>query len=258
MKLDAFFGAIAPYLEGRRGHAETVAALYGEAAATTHALDAERLAIYERFCRLHRFEAVGLFAETRAAIVAAAGEPAWQRLVEDFFLAHPMHHFELNENAAALPAWLAGPAGAGRLAPLAPLPPWITELADLEWAAFCADLGPEPDPDDTAEPGGGRGLRIAPSVDVRPYQHDLVAWLDAEGPRPAAPAPRPSLVIFWRDRDLDGRREPADPAELVVLKMVAERLPAAEVVAQSGLSGDRLFRTLADLHRAGILVGPPA
>ena len=58
MKLRAFFGAITPFLEGRASHDETSRALYGSPEGGTRASDkdARRLAIYGRFCRIHRFE----------------------------------------------------------------------------------------------------------------------------------------------------------------------------------------------------------
>ena len=50
--------------------------------------------------------------------------------------------------------------------------------------------------------------RIASTAELRPYHHDLVAWLDAgdRAPAPEARAPAPEarevVVVFWRTRSL--------------------------------------------------------
>lgn len=254
LRLDAVLAAIAPYLEGRADHASVVGALWGEAAAAggPAAVDAERLAIYARFCRLHRLEALTVFRHTRAAVEATGGEAGWEALMAGYFEAHPMQRFEINDNGAALPSWLASAPAA------AALPPWLWELADLEWWSWRAETGPEGAADEAAgreaaaEPGP---LRIADTVELRRYHHRLDDWLE-EDPRPPAPAPGEQLVLFWRDRDLDGRRASATVEELLALKMVREGLAAEALCAATGLDPAVLAATLEDLHAAGILRGP--
>ena len=256
MKLADFFACLGPYLEGQATHEETAAALYGGDPARAN--DAQRLAIYGRFCRIHRFEVVDpLFAHTRAAVVALRGLPEWERLVGEFFRASPMHHVELSENGEGLPAFLSeSPAASG-------LPPWIAELADLEWWEWRAAIAP----DDAADAAPDQGpLRVASTVDLRPYGHALVGWLDwpeagsegyegGEGPRPAAPAPGRSVVLFWRDRGLHGRRELATALEMAVLRAVLGGLsPLAPGVVALADQAD-LAETVEDLRAAGVLLG---
>lgn len=229
MRLAELFAAIAPFLEGREEHAAAARALYGERVTR----DSERLAIYGRFCRRHRFNAVDyVFADTRASVIAARGEASWETLVERYFRAHRMHHVELNENGGALPAFLAADES---------LPGWVAELADLEWWEWRTTSALD-DPRDRAPAQGA--LRLASTVELRSYQHDLVGWLDAED-RAAAPAAQGSLVIFWRDLDGDTRREEATTEELAVLKAVTEAARVPDAVADE----------LADLRAAGIVLG---
>ena len=239
MKLAAFYQAIGPFLEGKQGHEATVRALWGDAAP---ARDAERLAIYGRFCRVHRFEAVdSLYSETRAALIGQRGEPFWEALVEGYFTAHPMHHWELNENSAELAGYLRGEAPAHQL------PAWLPELAELEWWEWRTRIAPD-DPRDR-EPEQGP-LRLASTVELRPFAHDLCDWLDAAGSeRAPAPAAEPTLVLFWRDGDLKSRRGLASPEELQILKAAHEGAP----IDPRG----PLAETLEDLRAARILLGAP-
>ena len=245
MSLADFFAAISPFLLGRRGHSETARLLYGDP--PTDEASARRLAIYGRFCRNHRFEVVdSVYPHTRQAVVGGGGEAAWARLVEDYFVAHPMWHVELNANGRAFAPFLA------EVAPRAGLPPWLPELADLEWWELQVAVAPDaPEDLDAAGP-----LRLGSTVELRRYGHDLLAWL-ADGGEAAPPSPGEHLVLFWRDRDLDPRREPASLLELSVLKAVSEGVPlGGPLAAQVGATVEELGATVADLHAAGILCGP--
>ena len=256
MKLADFFARLGPYLEGQESHEQAAATLYGGDPARE--TDAQRLAIYGRFCRLHRFEVVDpLFSHARAAVIGLRGLPEWERLVDEFFRAAPMHHVELSENGEGLPLFLAEhPAAAG-------LPPWIAELADLEWWEWRAAIALD-DPGDAGPDAGP--LRLAATVDLRPYGHDLVGWLDwpapgegdgDEGPRPDAPTAGRSVVLFWRDRGLHARREPATALEMAVLRAVLggqkPLAPGVVVFAEP----EELQETVEDLRAAGVLLGVP-
>jgi hypothetical protein len=227
VKLAHFFQTIAPYLEGRAGFEETSRALFGKSPLP----DTPRLAIYERFCRAHRQTATaGVHQYVRDLVVAQAGRERWDALVEAYFVAHPMRHVEINANGAQLAAFLAARPD---------VPPLWSALADFEWWEW-QTLSAKDDPAD-ATPDEGP-LRLASTVELRPYGWDFVTWLDAEQRAPA-PEEREVLVLFWRNRQLDARRELASVAELQVLKAVSE--------------GGRVERdeTFDDLHRAGVILG---
>ena len=86
MTLAAFFEQIGPFLEGKESYSVATARLYGDPPAPALARDARRLRIYGRFCKLHRHEVIELVCtETRAQVVALAGAPVWEELVEGFF-----------------------------------------------------------------------------------------------------------------------------------------------------------------------------
>ena len=243
MTLADFFSAIAPYLEGHASHDHAARALFSPASDEN---DVRRLAIYGRFCRIHRLEALEFtYPWCRAVILRTLGADGWERLVESYFRAHPMFHVELNENGAELASFLAGLAGQ----PEAGLSEWLAELADFEWWEWRTRSAPDSDED--AHPDLGP-LRLAATVELRPYRWDFVSWCD--GLRDGEPEARSCVVLFWRDRDLDLRREDCSPLELGALKWVAEGLSAA-TLAEAGIDRKALSATLEDLRAAGVILG---
>ena len=248
MRLGAFFDRVTPYLEGRIDHAEASAALWpGDPA--HGGVDGERLAIYARFCRTHRFEVLALFSATRLGVLARAGDEAWTALVEDYFVAHPMRHFELFENGAECPDGLREQAEARGL------PAWLAEVATIEWWTWRAEYGLDPE-----GPGAGEGpLRISPHLELRPVSLDLADWIERVEEDEAAASTEPRagerVVLAWRDRDLEGRFANARPVELAVLKMVSEGMSLAALASATGVAEARLASTVDALRAAGILDG---
>jgi hypothetical protein len=226
MKLAPFYERIAPFLEGRQGLEETQRALYGP----TLPRDAQRLAIYQRFCREHRNTATGgVHQVLRGCVIDERGESGWRALVEAYFVAHPMQHVEINENGAQLAAFLANRSD---------VPEHWAALADFEWWEWQTFIArDDPADDDVTLP-----LRIASTVEVRPYRWNFVDWFELE-PRPSRPALQDVLVLFWRNRRLEARRAVATMDELQLLKRVSEGLPVEK------------SETFADLLAAGILLG---
>lgn len=249
MKLADLLATMGPYLLGRASHGQTLRSLLGEQAG---AGDGRRLHIYGEFCRQHRLDAVGhVFAYCRSAVAAHASAATWEGLVDRYFHAHPMHHFELNWNGRHFPAFVA------QLLPESrdKLPGFLPELADFEWWEWQTYSAPD-DPRDES-PASGE-LRVASTVELRPYGYDLLAWIDGREAHRFASTPdiSPSAVLFWRDRDLDLRCAPANPLELMILKAVVERiLLDHEFTRQVGLPADVVHACVSDLHAAGILYG---
>ncbi|MFT3713696.1 MAG: putative DNA-binding domain-containing protein [Archangium sp.] len=225
MKLAHFYETIAPYLEGRAAFEPTQRALFGD----SPPVDAKRIAIYERFCRSHRDTATGgVHQLVKQLVIEQAGEAKWKSLVEAYFAAHPMKHVEINENGAQLSAFLSEHSKL-----------W-SQLADFEWWEWQSLIAPDVDTDATPDEGP---LRIASTVDVRPYAWDFVSWIDVDGERAAEPEEKDVLVLFWRNRRLEGRRALATQEELLLLKAVSEGTPVERDA------------TFDDLHGAGIILG---
>lgn len=227
MKLAPFYARVAELLEGRATLEETRRALYG----ATPPEESKRLGIYERFCREHRNTATGgVHREVRDLVIAQRDAATWRALVEAYFAQHPMQHVEINENGQHLASYLASRTD---------LPPLWSALADFEWWEWQTLIARDEPSDLEFEVGP---LRIASTVELRPYAWNFVAWLDADE-RAAEPDEEDVLVLFWRNRNLDARRALATTDELRVLKQVSEGAPV-EV--------DEVFD---DLHRAGIVLG---
>lgn len=218
MKLDEVFDVVAPYLEGRTSSEVTQKKLWNGAPLR----DSHRLEIYARFCAAHRDTATG---GVHQVLREVAGE-RWPALVSAYFVEHPMHAVEINENGAKLAEWLSKRDD---------VPAWWSQLADFEWWEWQTLVAP----DSQSDVDGG-ALRIASTVELRPYAFDFVRWLDD---RTGEPEARENLVVFWRNRELDARRGRVTAEELAVLKAVNE-----------GVEFER-NGTFDDLHAAGILLG---
>lgn len=249
MRLAELLATMGPYLVGRAPHAQTAQKLLNEVA---DGPGSERLRIYGEFCRQHRFDAVDhVFAHCRATVVAHAGDSAWEELIERYFQAHPMHHFELNWNGRHLPAFLAERQSGS----LDPLPPFLPDLADFEWWEWQTYVAPDEAADEAADKGP---LRVASTVELRPYRYDLPGWIETRDTHRFRTSPEavPSVVLFWRDADRDLRRAAACPLEMRILKAVIEATAIDEDFAvQLGLPADSVAACLRDLHAAGVLRG---
>ncbi|MBL8634060.1 MAG: putative DNA-binding domain-containing protein [Myxococcales bacterium] len=255
MKLADFYAQMGPFLLGKASHEETIAALFGE---NPPQPDADRVQIYGRFCLNHRHEVLdGIFTELRALIVHRCGESGWAQVVAAYFDAHPMHHFELNHNAEAFPAFLTSVLSDSCHSLRALLPDCAAELADFEWwewQTFSALDVPSDTPIDAGP------LRLHSSVDIRPYQYDWLDFLDrSQDARPELPVVHSSLVLFWRDRKLSARRASLSALELQLIKAIYEgRAVSDELAKQLGVSIEDLAEVAWDHHRAGILLGDPS
>jgi hypothetical protein len=237
MALADFFATMRPFLEGRVGASETAAALGGVPAA--------RLGIYGDFSANHRRDTLaGIYIHCRRAL----GE-RWPAVVEAFFRACPAMDWELNANAEPFVGWAQARAAAGDL------PPWMGDLADLEWWEWAVWVAP------SRRPPAPRGaaLALAAGVALRPYRWDVVSWMDAAkaeaAPGPAEPAPRDHLVLFWRrPGSLHMARGVASPIELVALKAAFEGVSLARAARAAGVAPRVLEETVSDLVEAGALV----
>jgi hypothetical protein len=257
MKLDEFYEQIGPFLLGNAAYEETVSALYGSAPPQP---DAERLRIYGNFCRNHRHEVLdGIFTELHSLIARRCGDSGWAQIVAAYFADHPMHHFELNHNAEALPSFLARVLSSSEHPLRALLPDCAADLADFEWWEWQTFSGPD-SPSDVPMDAGP--LRLHGSVDIRPYHFDFLDFFDGDdddAERPTLPVAKDTLVLFWRDRRLSSRRGSVSALELQLIKAIHEGRAIDRLLAtQLGVSFDELIETAWDHHHAGILIGDPS
>ena len=90
-------------------------------------------------------------------------------------------------------------------------------------------------------------------MELRPYTRRWVEWI-SKAKRQGDPEKDAQVVIFWRDRELDPRREVATPLELQILKALFEGANTLAALRKRGLAGE----TLDDLRDAGIVRGGQA
>jgi hypothetical protein len=218
-----FFAAVTPLYEGRADLEATARALWGSADGS----DARRLAIHARDCaRSRRVALTGVYRHTLDVLVNRSGAEACRTLTDAYFAAHPPRSFDPNANGAALSSFLEARAE----------PPWLPQLADLEWWDWHTFSAP-----DAAEPAA-QGL--APTLELRAYRWDVLGWmLDGADPR-RDPEQRRAVVAFWRDRHLDARCEELGAPQIAVLRAVRDRAPI----------GAELEPVRAELEAADLLV----
>lgn len=245
MTLSSFFDEISPFLLGQRDHDETARRLFGDAAT---GIDAERLAIYGRFCGIHRREILqSVYPYTHETIVKLRGDDGWLSIVERYYLAHPMHHFEYNQNGIFFTQFLPTLVDAGEL------PSFVAELADFEWWEWLTDNRLDEPGDADVDSGP---LRLHATVDLRPYGHDLISWIDDDDRESAEPEQRDNVVLFYRNRELLPKRELATGLDMLIIKAVVEEVALdAALATQLGMPHEVLMSAVATLREKGVLLG---
>src|SRR5688572_4726196 len=113
MKLSDFFDVMGPFLAGNVELDDAFARLGPP-------VDRSRLGIYGRFCRIHR---EGILDTLFPLVKKVVGDDVWQSLSWKFFAENPTRDWELNSNAEGFADFLSRQS----------LPPWLSELADVEW-----------------------------------------------------------------------------------------------------------------------------
>lgn len=226
MKLERFYGAVGPVYLGHTAP-EVVAGRLG--------INPGRFALYARFCEIHRSEVLaGIYQLTPTAFSAKR----YVEISRAYFQAHPTVHWDLNQNAEAFPAFLAQHPG---------VPPWVPELADLEWWQFRTFVAPDEKPRKRVRDA------LHGSVMVRPYAHDVVTALHQDRVRPAPPA-TPVVALLWRDAQLEDHVTHASAEELVVIKAVVERVELNRAADAAGFSAAAVKQARTRLCKQGVLV----
>lgn len=222
MKLEDAISKMVPLLRGRASLHDTADALGADDTTT------RGLGVYEEIARMARTGLLeSMFPHSYEATLRELGRARWEAIVEQFFEEHPERHYLRRLNAGAF---------VGFARELSDLPTWVVELVDFEWAEWRAERNDAPT---SREPG----LRQAPSLELRRYQHDLVTWLDTQE-KLGAPERRAIDCAFWQDATGQSFRCSLSPELFAALGAVrgSEPADAARVL---------------ELRDAEILVGEP-
>ena len=217
----------------------------------------ERLGVYARFVRGHVETALRKNFPTLRAILP--GE-VWARLSDAYFATHPPRAADLNQAAAAFPAFVAGQLDAGWEPTLEP---FHVALAQLEWAEFTTWVHPARVP--AVSPAAAATLN--PTLTVLELACPVVRWLvayDAGARDAAAPLPTraqgPELTLIFRKRvagEYRVGRYVADDDLLFALKVAHEGLDPAVVALDHGLDLDLARAAMARAIDLGLVI-PPA
>ncbi len=87
------------------------------------------------------------------------------------------------------------------------------EVADFELWSSKVDVAAS-----TLEAPTAGAWRLAPTLELRAYAHDLVSWMEEESIK--APDPRETRVLLWRDLMRFARYDRLGTLELEILKAV--------------------------------------
>ncbi len=172
--------------------------------------------------------------------------------VSYFLLPEEARHALRNEPAAADPA--AYPSVLLGFGAKFSLPPWLADLARIEYAVFLVGQGPRSDP-------AVERLMVSPSLQLlRCDWKNLPSLLCREAePPPDLPVVGEDFVLVYRG-PVSGKVlvRPARDHDLLALKIVADELDRAQAAAAAGVKVGVIDRCLEKAVLQGILAAPPS
>jgi hypothetical protein len=247
MRLNEFFTRIAPLFDGNATWQETAVALYGSPPGP----DGERLEHYENACRWRRGQTLRhVFERTYNVATTSQSPKQWANMATDYFRTDPWRSLNALPNAANFPAFLKENAAKYELAT------WVAELADAEW--WLGHVNDAPDsPDDPAT----GPIRLAPTLEIRPYRFDLTGWLrdytqEQFSVDRAPPDARDCVVMFWRNLELRPCFEVPSGLYLRCLSAIHQAKPIDEQFASDvGCTAAEVAAVVQRLSRKGVLWG---
>jgi len=199
----------------------------------------EQLEIYrEQYWLRH----TGSLLEDFPGVWGILGQHDWERLVEEYLLAHPPATFSLRELGERLPQFVRTREGL-------PNRELVADMAELEWAhvgVFDAPEAPPLDPEKlrAVPEDAWEGVRLVPHPALRllhtkypvlELRRRLLAARDASDDTPIPmPDAEPSFLAIFR-RNLAIEHEPLDPGAFTVLSKLCRAMPlgpACEETAQ--------------------------
>lgn len=192
----------------------------------------EQLEIYrEQYWLRH----TGSLLEDFPGVWGILGQGDWERLVEEYLLAHPPTTFSLRELGERLPAftrsceWLSHRA-------------LVADMAELEWAHVGVFDAPDAPPLDPAKLGAvpedaWDGVRLVPHPALRllhvgypvlELRRQLLAARDSDDDAVIPlPEPGPRFLAIFR-RNLAIVHEPLDPGAFALLSKLCRAIPLGE------------------------------
>lgn len=157
----------------------------------------------------------------------------WQRLTEE------------TDDPSRFPARLRAATEAG-------IPPFLADLAALEWARHAAREA-------AAVVAPVRSLALNPTLQLVESGWQGLAALT--GRDPASPAPQPGgerLLVWWAPNDGIVRCRPATDEDLLVLKLVVEGIDPQAAAAEGGVPVGAVDQALRRAVARGLLLAPPS
>ncbi len=201
-----------------------------------------RLALYGDLVRRQR---VGLLEHFfRAARLAAEtlARGTWTELLAEYLRRHKPDHWEPNQFAAPMVAFLEQRVADGML------PSFVFELADYAWIRYAASLAPH-----------GDIVALGADVVVREYDHDVAAYArEAEvvGACPRdAPARATTVLLVCRSR-VSGKLSAIRPSVAALLALGEHATGIATRALPAGISADDVLAESRALVTLGVLPRP--
>ena len=132
------------------------------------------------------------------------------------------------------------------------LPPYLPDLARIEWAHYQVVAEPNP-----ALPRSGPGI-VNPSLElVQCHWRNLTLLVTGAGGA-AAVAAGEELVAVWRDTSGRVYLEPASPGDLAALKVLMEDMTPEVAARQAGVASHTIDAVLRQARRRSLILAPPS
>jgi hypothetical protein len=202
MSLENVYDAMCAYVTGTAAEECQPVHMFGNMSAK----DARRLAVYRNNYRGGLADNLRkLFPVTSKVINTRFGHPAWERFVDEVAKRGPLPNLRLG--GAVLVDVLAGPVTAEL-----GLPPWISELANVEVTQRRIFLAP-----DEVLP---EGLTVNPVLALLECRYDVMRVRSASDPTTVDPELSPNVIGIWRTSEGERRTRVLGPVELAILRYV--------------------------------------
>jgi len=228
MKLHELFAHFERMHRGLATTVEVRRAIYGD----VESADARRLSLYNHVGSTRSRELAASFPQ-----VARVLGPRFDAIALAYFIEHPWGRFDYRPDGAALSTFLGRDPT---------IPPWLLEVARLEWGKAVAAVSLP-----VTEPSLGE-LRLAPGVGLHRLDYDSARWMMQIRERSPEPVPWRGAAVTWRGQQALGRVGPLDATQLAMLEQIQ-----AGTLDLTSLPGehDKIARSFESFVTTGVVVG---